>query len=317
MSTAFNPAASAKQKRPANVRATGSAAPPDYTPLPAAPSDVYTLRSHAAQYGTGRRYGIKIRCLILHTTESEHFINTITYDMWRPETVSASAFAGPAGELSIGIADNDRPWTTGRWNDESLTLEIVGRAAWTADQWRARPAQLEAVVKWIVDNCQRHNLPAVWITAAEFTVGASRAGDPLRAGTARGVIDHRTANDAAIMLGHDRAKYSHTDVGPGLRSVIIEDLLPEARRRLNEPSIPPPPGDDVMTLFVVEAATGGYAPPTPLFADVGGMVTHVQAERWAAMGNPAATEQRTRNSCAALHFVGNPPVGFRNIWGNA
>lgn len=242
----YDPGSLAKSKRPANVRATGSAAPEQYSPLPTAPSEIFTHRSHAAQYGRGRRYGITIRALILHTTEGENFLSSINYNTWRPETVSSTAHAGPAGELAIEIDESDRPWTTGRWNDESLTLEIVGRAAWTEAQWRARPLQLEAITRWIVDGCRRHSIPPVLLTAQQFALGASRSGEsPLRAGSLRGIVDHRTANDAAISLGHSPSKYSHWDIGPGLRRVVAADIMPEVARRLGQ--APPNPTPDPIT----------------------------------------------------------------------
>ena len=241
----YDPGAVAKSRRPANVRATGSAAPEQYSPLPTAPSEIFTHRSHAAQYGRGRRYGIGIRLLILHTTEGENFLNSINYNTWRPEQVSASTHAGPAGELAHEIAEADRPWTTGRWNDESLSLEIVGRAAWTSAQWRARPLQLEAITRWLVDGCRRHKIPPVLLTAQQIELGASRSGEsPLRAGTLRGVCDHRTANDAAISLGHSPSKYSHWDIGPGLRQVVAADIMPEVVRRLGA-TIPTPTPDPI------------------------------------------------------------------------
>lgn len=247
----FDPGALAKSKRPANVRATGSAAPEQYSPLPeSVTSSIFTHRSHAAQYGAGRRYGIGIRAAVLHTTEGENFLNSIGYNTWRPETVSSSAHAGPEGELAIEIADVNRPWTTGRWNDETLSLEIVGRAAWSAATWRSRPKQMEAIVVWMVDVARRHGLPPVWLTPAQFAEGASRANQsPLVAGRRRGFIDHHGANQAAISLGHDPGKYSHHDIGPGLRAVVVEDIMPEVVRRLAGVDPSPPvtlPGGTVL-----------------------------------------------------------------------
>lgn len=241
-SVPFDPPQWAKNARPSNVRATGSAAPEQYSPLAKVPDgsgDLYTVRSHAAQYGKGRRYGITIRTLILHTTESESFSSSVTYNTWRAEQVSSTAHAGPRGELAIEIDEENRPWTTGRWNDESLSLEIVGRASWGPEIWRGKPDQMEAITRWLVDGCRRHSIPPRLLTAAQFAEGASRSGEsPLRAGHLRGIVDHRTANDAAIMLGHSPSKYSHHDIGAGLRQVVAADIMPEVARRLG--TVEPP-----------------------------------------------------------------------------
>lgn len=221
----------ARNARPANVRATGSDAPEHYTPLEGLP-DVYTHAGHAAQYGKGRRNGRTIRLAILHTTESNSFLSSMIYDAYRPETVSATAHVGELGEIGAGVPEADRPWTTGRWNDESLAMEIVGRAAWSAAQWRARPRQMAAIATLLTDWCRRHSLPAVWLSAAQIAEGASRQGSAPVQGVRRGICDHLMANQAAIALGGSVAAYSHHDIGPGLREVVLADIIPEVARRL-------------------------------------------------------------------------------------
>lgn len=219
-------------QRAASIAKNNSDAPVLFTPLEP-PGAEYMWAGHAANYGADRRYGITVRCGIYHTTESESTISSaLKYDARRPEKVSCSAFCGPGGELGVDVPEHKRPWTTGRWNDESVTLEVIGKAAWTAAQWRARPLQIEGIIRWTEGVCARHTLPPTWLTAEAFAIGASRAGTQLQAGTRRGFIDHRTANNAAIALGHDPNTYSHTDVGTGLRTVINEDVLPEVARRL-------------------------------------------------------------------------------------
>jgi hypothetical protein len=233
-----------KAERARNVAATDSGAPTEYTPL-AAEEAVYTHVGHAAQYGTGRRYGITVRAIILHTTETDSFIGGMHYDARRPQTVSATALCGRDGELGLDVSDVNRPWTTGRWNDESVSLEICGKSAYTEAEWRSRPKQIEAITRWITSMCIRHDLPAVWLGPAEFAEGASRVNQYLKAGTRRGVTDHLDANKAAILLGHDPGKYSHHDVGPGLRAVLNSTIMPEVQRRLSGGTLP-----DVSGIFI-------------------------------------------------------------------
>lgn len=225
--------------RTRNVAATSSDAPATFVPLTNVPP-VYTHIGHDAQYGRGRRNGRTIRLAILHTTESDTFTGTVSYNARRPETVSATAYVGEDG-IAAGVAEVDRPWTTGRWNDESVAMEIIGRAAWSAAQWRARPRTLENITRLLVDWCRRHQLPPVWLTPAEVAEGASRHGTTPVAGIRRGITDHLDANLAARQLGASTASTSHHDIGPGLREVIHADVLPEVRRRLTGTTPPPQP----------------------------------------------------------------------------
>jgi hypothetical protein len=236
MATPFEIPEWAKSRRPANVAATGSDAPPTYSPIATIPAGSrYTHRGHAAQYGRGRRNGRTIRAIVLHTTESDSWSGGMTYDAWRPEQVSAHCHLGELGELGYGVPEADRSWTTGRWNDEILNVEITGRAAWTVEQWRARPKQIAGLADLLEDWCRRHSIPAVWLTAAQFAEGASRQGQTPKQGTRRGIVDHLEANRAAILLGGSAATYSHHDIGPGLRWIVLGEVIPEVARRLGAP----------------------------------------------------------------------------------
>ena len=259
MSVPHDPPSWARAARPANVRATSSAAPERYDPIPEADTDpVYTHRSHAAQYGAGRRWGFTVRGLIIHTTETGGFSSTLTADMYRAQTVSATAYAGPLGELALTIPGNNRPWTTGRWNDETESLEVIGHAAMTEPEWRSRPKQLAAIENWIVARCKAHSLPAVWLDAIGWAEGASRQSTtPYRMGSRQGVTDHWTANQAAISLGGNPATYSHHDVGPALRSILRDEIVPAAAARLAQP--PTESDDDMGTMTVLRVRWDGYA----------------------------------------------------------
>jgi len=230
----------ARLRRPANVRATGSDAPEEYSPLPSTPAgSPYTVRGHDAQYGRGRRNGRTIRAIILHTTEGDSFSSSMTYNAWRPEQVSSHAHVGQAGEIGYGVAEVDRSWTTGRWNDEVLNVEINGRAADTVEEWRSRPRQIASLADLLEDWCRRHSLPALWLTAPQFAEGASLQSTTPRAGTRRGIVDHLEANRAAILLGGSPSTYSHHDIGPGLRWIVLGEVIPDVAARLGSPPAPP------------------------------------------------------------------------------
>lgn len=227
------------------IAATGSPSPTPFAPIGSPPA-IYSHIGHDAQYGTGRRNGRTIRLLILHTTEGGTLVNDMSYAARRPELVSSSAYVGELGELGYGVPEADRPYTTGRWNDESLAAEIVGYAAWTEAQWRARPLQLEGITRLLVDWCRRHSIPPRWLTAEQITEGASKQSATPVAGVNAGICDHLEANLAARLLGASTSSTTHSDVGPALRRIVITELIPEASRRLAGATTTDPQEDDEM-----------------------------------------------------------------------
>lgn len=219
-------------QRTANI-SSGSAAPITYSPIWPVPSG-YTHVGHDLQYGNGRRWGFEPRLIVWHTTESDSFLGSLAYNARRGETVSAHIYVGRDGEIGYGVPEDDRAWTSGRWNDESLSIEICGRASWTAATWRARPSQIEAVADMTFTLCKRHGIPPLWLDATAVADGASRQGGTTRTmGAQRGITDHRAANQAAALLGGDPSKLTHWDIGDGLRRVMWEDVLPDLMARWN------------------------------------------------------------------------------------
>lgn len=230
------------------IAATGSPSPVPFAALPAL--DPYTHLGHAAQYGKGRRNGRTVRMIVLHITDVDgSALGAASYDARRADLVSATAFIGPNGEIVYDVSEDDRPYTTGRWNDETLAAEIVGHDEWTSAQWRARPRQLEGIVRWLVAVCRRHDVPPVWLDAAAVAQGASRQGELPVQGTRRGITDHLHANLAARSLGASVASTSHICVGPGLRAIVLGELLPEVARRLAPVPPDPIPSPQEGTMF--------------------------------------------------------------------
>jgi hypothetical protein len=220
----------ARVHRRTNV-SDASAAPREYAPLQNVPA-IYTHIGHAAQYGKGRRHGRTIRMIVLHTTESDNFAGALTFDAWRDSQVSATAIVGAGGYIGADVAEEDRPWTNGRWNDEALTMEICGRAGWEKDAWQQRKSQIQAIEDLLFDWCSRYNLPAEWLTADNVAFGASANGQTPVQGSLPGITDHLEANLAAIKLGSPKAKYGHHDIGDGLRAVLFETIIPNLQLRL-------------------------------------------------------------------------------------
>lgn len=226
--------------RRTSVRSNGSPAVLPFAPLPY--TTPYTHLGHAAQYGDGRRNGRTIRMIVLHITDVDGTaLGAASYDARRPDQVSATVFIGPEGELVLDVDESDRPYTTGRWNDEHISAEIIGHDEWSAAKWRSRPKQMEAITVWLTEMCKRHDVPPRWLSPAEVAEGASRQGETPRQGIHHGITDHLNANLAARLLGASAASTSHVCVGPGLREVLFEDIFPEVIRRTSPLPVPPTP----------------------------------------------------------------------------
>lgn len=194
-----------------------------YTPAPVPPGSSYTHVCRGNNYGAGRR-GKTIRLIIDHTAEAEwaSVVNGLKVDATTARKVSATAFTGEDG-IGLSVPETDRPWTTGIWNEESLSNETIGKAAWTEAYWRAnRKATIQNKILLFADWCRRHDIPARWLTADDIIAGK------------RGITDHLEANRAALRLGGDPSKLTHHDVGPGMRAILINTIIPAVATLLSQ-----------------------------------------------------------------------------------
>jgi len=100
---------------------------------------------------------------------------------------------------------------------------------------------MDAITRLLTDWCKRYVIPVEWLSPTQVAEGASRLGASPVQGINRGITDHLNANLAARLLGASAASTSHICVGPGLRTVLFEDVLPEVIRRLAQTPTPIPP----------------------------------------------------------------------------
>lgn len=245
------PWSAALQAIRARNHSTSSTSPVQYTPIDPAP-DVYSHAGRGNNYGIGRRNGRTVRVLIVHETEGGgldddrgDFVASMQYEAYRAETTSCTCLIGRTGDVGYDVPEADRPYTTGRWNDESLTIEVDGRGAWTRDQWLASPAQIRSVEDVLVDWCVRFDIPAVWLDAAAVAEGASKQSATPKQGANRGITDHRTANKAAIALGGDPVTYSHTCPGDAFHQLLQDTIIPNVWLRVHGVQPSPPTGEDM------------------------------------------------------------------------
>lgn len=183
--------------------------------------------SEAAHYGD-RRDGLIPRLIVWHTTEGDsNFVGgNVSYESRRPDQVSTSYFVGEDG-IGQCVPEDKRPFTQARWNDEAISIEIIGRSSWDPERWKTvKAATLANLVKLTADICKRRNIPPVWLTPEQILEGAA------------GICDHRTCNEAAILEKPERRgvdPYTHTDIGN--INQLRDDLLKQVLATLN-PELP-------------------------------------------------------------------------------
>lgn len=279
-------------------------------PNPVVPdSPTVTHLGRARWHGTGRR-GFTARVVVWHTSEPKDpdkttIANALSYDARRDDQVSATYFAGTDG-IGQEVAEDDRPYTQTRYNDEGISIEIVATAVWSEAQWRARPALLDNVVNLTADICRRRGIPARWLTAQELLAGEW------------GIVDHLTCNQAAILEDPSRkgrTGYTHTDCGAGFRAVAPE-LVARVAALLAPPIVQPPEivtppqEDDDMRFIQVPGDLAVYK------------VSGVHA-CWVRNGNAVQHElvraeggqvhQVALDDLAAYVFVGDSPAGITGV----
>lgn len=220
-----------------------------YAPIRPVP-EIYGYVGNSRSYGP-RRNGAKARIAVLHTTESPNATvpGSLRYDARRPETISATAFVGEQG-IGYSVPESHRPFTQSRWNDEALSIEIIGTANWTPEQWLQRQKTLDNVERLLRDWRDRLGIPMIWLTPEQVLAGKW------------GVCDHLIANEAAILEVPSRKGqrgYTHWDIGNGLRHHAIPMI-----QRLSAPVPQPKPPPTVRNRnMIIYKITAGLSDSTP------------------------------------------------------
>ncbi|MBT2541392.1 N-acetylmuramoyl-L-alanine amidase [Streptomyces sp. ISL-44] len=132
------------------------------------------------------------------------------------------------------VADGDRAWHAPGANSDGLGIELAGYARQSREEWLDQYSKgvLEQAARVVAGWCQKHNIPAVKLTAAELKAGK------------RGICGHR---DVSAAYGQT----DHTDPGPNfpwdyflarVNALMAGDSKPT-------PSEPPKPGKYVPPAF--------------------------------------------------------------------
>jgi hypothetical protein len=140
--------------------------------------------------------------IVIHATDGEGDPANLPNDKYWKENGYGSTLAIDASGRTIRFTpDTQISYSTGGANTGTLSIEIVGLASWSANQWNARPAQLEAVARAV----------AGWSTAYKI---------PITVDTEHGVSTHAMQSKLHPESG------GHTDPGNGFP---FSKLLDRAR----------------------------------------------------------------------------------------
>lgn len=171
-----------------------------------APNPEYTrlVRNRSSREGT------KPNLIGVHTTEGANrpgITDLVGLGVWfdNPAAEASSTISiDGAGNDARFCRDEDKPWTQAAVNRWTLSMELVGFASTTRDQWfEEHPHQLATAAVWI----------AYWSIKWDIPIrrGVAPAGVPLRSG----VVSHKQLGIAGG---------GHVDPGPGFPFPYVLDL---------------------------------------------------------------------------------------------
>jgi hypothetical protein len=184
---------------------------------------------------SGRRV---IRLIVLHSMESPE----------KPGTARAVAawFAGSTAPKASAhycvdgqdvvqcVREQDVAWAAPDANHDGLQIEIAGRAAQSAAEWRTPPAILDNVSTLVARLCRKYDIPPVFLTADQVREGRS------------GVTSH--ANVTKAYPGPGR---THWDPGPGFPT---GEVMNAVRRKMAPPVRKP----KIQLVVAGEPVASGY-----------------------------------------------------------
>jgi N-acetyl-anhydromuramyl-L-alanine amidase AmpD len=154
----------------------------------------------ARWYGPGRT--TPIRVIVIHDMEApEGPLTAENIAHWfatMPDSSKASAHVCVDNNSAVRcVADGDRAWHAPGANSDGLGIELAGYARQSRAEWLDQYSKgvLDQAAKVVAGWCQKHNIPAVKLTAAELVAGK------------RGIVGHRDVSAAYRQT-------DHSDPGP-------------------------------------------------------------------------------------------------------
>lgn len=152
---------------------------------------------------SGRR-GFPARFIAVHTTEGGDTVRGIAE--WQLKRSARSSYHVLIARDGSSVRSNDDefiPWAAGPMgNRYCYHVALAGRAAFTREDWLARPDQLAALADYLAVTADLHGIALRRATAADLQAGARGDRGP------SGVCGHVTIRDAW-------GEVDHWDPGPG------------------------------------------------------------------------------------------------------
>lgn len=110
------------------------------------------------------REGARIHALILHTTEgsdnpSDDADLKVLGGDFHTEEASAHLGVNVAGRFGRYVADEAKAWAVCNFNSVTLSLEQIGFAAFSAEQWFKRPDQLHGAAEFLAYGHIHYGVP--------------------------------------------------------------------------------------------------------------------------------------------------------------
>lgn len=116
---------------------------------------------------SGWRDPTTVRLGVFHTTENSDGTPPANVAKWQQNRANESSYHvlfGTDGTTVRGNDDNYTPWAAGpTGNRLGFHGSAIGYASRSRAQWKAHPAQLEAMARWAADLNARYGIPLRWL----------------------------------------------------------------------------------------------------------------------------------------------------------
>ena len=174
------------------------------------------MATTAKNYTPGIGIRKPIRMIVLHSAENQQLPGQaeaiVKYFASKDAPQASAHYAVDNKIVAQSVDDEDVAWAVGVWaaNLESISIEMTGQAAFTAEQWNN--AYSKSMINQVVGLCkrlgQKYSIPPVHLTVGQIIDGKTK-----------GYATHADITAAYKVMG------GHTDPGPNFPLQTVLDLI--------------------------------------------------------------------------------------------